>query len=72
MSYTYEGQLSTDKDDRKLGHMLGHMVLIPFPVWAGIKLIPAQTGNGFKINSSQNRKRNYENVHKLYILFVSL
>ena len=45
MSYTYEGQLSTDKDDRKLGHMLGHMVLIPFPVWAGIKLIPAQRGN---------------------------
>ena len=45
MSYTYEGQLSTDKDDRKLGHMLGHMVLIPFPVWAGI-IIPAQTENG--------------------------
>ena len=44
MSYTYEGQLSTDKDDRKLGHMLGH---IPFPVWAGIK-----------INSSQKRKWN--------------
>ena len=33
MSYTYEGQLSTDKDDRKLGHMF----IIPFPVWAGIK-----------------------------------
>ena len=72
MSYTYEGQLSTDKDDRKLGHMLGHMVLIPFPVVAGIKSIPAQTGNGFKINSSQNKKWNYENIHKLYILFVSL
>ena len=28
-SYTYEGQLSTDKDDRNLGHMLGHMLMIP-------------------------------------------
>ena len=26
MSYTYEGKLSTDKDDRKLGHILGHIV----------------------------------------------
>ena len=42
-SYTYEGQLSTDKDARKLGHILGHMLKIPFPVWAGIE-----------INSSQN------------------
>ena len=65
MSYTYEGQLSTDKDDRKLGHMLGHMELIPFPVWAGIKLIPAQTRYGIKINFSPNRKCNYENVHKI-------
>ena len=24
-SYTYEGQLPTDKDDRKLGHILGHI-----------------------------------------------
>ena len=32
-SYIYEGQLSTDQDDRKLGLML----IIPFPVWAGIK-----------------------------------
>ena len=48
-SYTYEGQLSTDKDDKKLQHIL----IIPFPVWAGIK-----------INSSPNRKWNYENVHK--------
>ena len=71
MSYTYEGQLSTSKDDRKLGHMLGHMMIIPFPLWAGIKLIPAKKGNGIKINSSPNRKRNYENVHKFYILFVS-
>ena len=46
-SYTYEGQLSTDKDDRKLGQILGHMLIIPFPVWAGIK-----------INSSPNRKWN--------------
>ena len=43
MSYTYEGQLSTDKDDR----MLGHMLIIPHPVWAGIK-----------INSSPKRKWN--------------
>ena len=42
-SYTYEGQLSTYKDERKLGHML----IVPFPVWAGIK-----------INSSPNRKWN--------------
>ena len=40
-SYTYEGQLSTDEDIRKLGHML----IIPFPVWAGTK-----------INSSPTRK----------------
>ena len=51
--YTHEGQLSTDKDDRKLGHILGHMLRIPFLVWARIK-----------INSSPNRKWNYENVHK--------
>ena len=41
-SYAYDGQLSTDKDDRKLGHLL----IIPFPVWAGIE-----------INFSPNRKR---------------
>ena len=35
MSYAYDGQLSTDKDDRKLGHMLGHKLIISFPVWAG-------------------------------------
>ena len=46
-SYTYEGQLSTDKDARKLGHILGHLLRIPFPVWAGIK-----------INSIPNRKWN--------------
>ena len=46
-SYTYEGQLSTDKDDRKLGHILEYMVIIPFPVLAGIKII-----------SSANRKWN--------------
>jgi len=28
-----------------------------------LELIPAQTGNGIKINSSPNRKWNYENVH---------
>ena len=44
-SYTYEGQLLTDKDDRKLGHILGYMWIILFPVWAGIK-----------INSRANRK----------------
>ena len=54
ISYTYEDQLSTDKDEGKLGHILGHMLIIPFPVWAGIK-----------INSSPNRKWNDENVHKL-------
>ena len=43
MSYTYKGQLSTDKYDRKLWLML----IIPFPVRAGIK-----------INSSPNRKWN--------------
>ena len=36
-SYIYEGQLPTDKDDRKLGHILRHMLIIPFPVWAGIE-----------------------------------
>ena len=53
-SYTYKGQPSTDKDDRKIGHMLGHMLIIPFPVSAGIK-----------INSSRNRKWNSKNVRKL-------
>ena len=28
-SYTYEGQLSTDKDDRRLGHMLGNIFINP-------------------------------------------
>ena len=46
-SYTYEGQLSTDKDDRKLEHILGHVLIIPFPVWAG-----------FKISYSPNRRWN--------------
>ena len=31
MSYTYDGQLSTDKDDRKLQHISGHILIIPFP-----------------------------------------
>ena len=31
-SNTYEGQLSTDEDERKLGNMLGRMLIIPFPV----------------------------------------
>ena len=26
--------------------MLGDMMIIPFPVWAGLKLIQAQTGKG--------------------------
>ena len=47
MSYTYEGQLSTEKDNRKLGKILGHKLIIPFPVWAVIR-----------INSSPNRKWN--------------
>ena len=37
-SYTNKGQLSTDKDERMLGQMLGHILIIPFPVWAGLKL----------------------------------
>ena len=39
-------KLSTDKVDTKLGHMLGHMLINPFTIQAGMKLIPAQTGNG--------------------------
>ena len=49
MSYTYKGQLLTDKDDRKLGHTFGHMLIIPFPVRAGIKLIPDKTGMEFEL-----------------------
>ena len=30
MFYTYKGQLSTDKDNRKLCHILGHTLI---PVW---------------------------------------
>ena len=30
MSYTYQGQLSTDKNDRNF--------IFPYPVWAGIKV----------------------------------
>ena len=41
MSYTYAGQLSTDKYHRKLGQILGHMLIISFPVLAGIKIIPS-------------------------------
>ena len=47
MSYTYKGQLSTDKDERNLGHILGHILMIPYSVWAGIK-----------INSCPNKKWN--------------
>ena len=47
ISYAYEGQLLSDKDDRKLGHILGQILIISFPVWAGIK-----------INSSPNTKWN--------------
>ena len=28
--------------------MLGHMMVNPFPVWAGLELIPVQTGKGIK------------------------
>ena len=47
MSYTYEGQLSTDQDDWKLGLMS----VTPFPVWAGIK-----------INSIPNRRWNLNQI----------
>ena len=33
-----EDQLLTDKDDRKLGHILGYMWIIIFLVLAGIKM----------------------------------
>ena len=39
----------TDKDNRKLGNILGHALIVLFPVLPGIK-----------INSSPNRKWNYE------------
>ena len=64
MSFLSGGQLSTDK----LVLQFVYIFIIPFPVWAGVKLILAQTGYVIKINSSPNRKCNYENVHKLYIL----
>ena len=54
MSYLYEGQLTTDTYNRKYVHMY----TILFPVWAGIKSIPAQTGNVNRIKSSPNS--NYE------------
>ena len=48
-SYTYEGQLSTDKDHRKFGRILGHMLIILF----GLELesVLALTEYGIKINS---------------------
>ena len=46
MFHTYKGQLRTDKDDRKLTRSFGHMFMIPFPVWAGIKNNSSQSGNG--------------------------
>ena len=46
MSFTYKGQLSTDKDDRKLTPSLGHMLIIPFLCGLELEIIPAQTGNG--------------------------
>ena len=63
MSFLSGGQLSTDK-------LVLQFVYI-YKVWAGIKMIPAQTGNGIEINSSPNRKWNYDNVHKSYKYFVS-
>ena len=43
-SYTYEGQLSTDKDDKKLRRILiNHF---RFGLELKLELIPAQTGNG--------------------------
>ena len=46
MSFTYKGQLSTDKHDRKLTPSLGHMLIIPFLCGLELEIIPAQTGNG--------------------------
>ena len=65
MSYTYKGQLSTDKDDRKLGHILGHMSIIPFSVWAGIKIKSSPNWKWNQINSSPNKKWEDKNIHKL-------
>ena len=58
-SYIYEGQLSTDQDDRKLGLML------IIPIGLELKSIPARTGHGTKFNSSPNRIWNYEKICKL-------
>ena len=57
MSFLPRGQLSTDKI------VLQSMYI--FTVSAGIKINSNQHRNVDKINSSQNRKWNYENVHKL-------
>ena len=46
MSFTYKGQLSTDKDDRKLTPSLGYMLIIPFLCGLELEIILAQTGNG--------------------------
>ena len=42
MSFLYGGQSSTDK----LILQLVYIFIVPFPVWAGLKSIPAQTGYG--------------------------
>ena len=49
MSFLSGGQLSTDK----LVLQFVYIFIVSFPVWAGIKIIQAKTGNGITINSSQ-------------------
>ena len=63
MFFLFGCHLSTNK----LVLQFVHFFIIFFPVWAGI----SQTVNGIGINSSQNKKWNYENVHKLQNYFVS-
>ena len=59
-NYTYIlRQFSTDKDERKIGHML----IIPFPVWARIKINASPNRFGIKTTSRTNQKCNYGNVH---------
>ena len=61
MSFLSGGQLLIDK----LILQSVQTFVGSYPVLNGIGLFPAQTGNAIGINSSHNRKWNYENVHKL-------
>ena len=36
--------------------ILGYMLIFPFPVWAGLELIPAQTGKGIQLIPAQTGK----------------